>query len=501
MWNNRSTRLNGHNQKFKQKNTTINKSRSTQDTQTSFISNTQKNLAMGSIKPSSSSVTSSNNHKHKEIDEPRLFKFSSRRNNRNRNKNRSKNISSSPSLEIRKKNKYPSRNRRRQKPRKIKSLPLNTPSNAIVKNSPQSSSIQLPSPTSSSPQRSRSRKKVIRKVRKKPPSLFVYLIRLLILGIGIGGIIGTFLSIFDSNHNILTGEPLPEEVSSENIEEKILIPPILETEIAPLKTQLISLSDKYPDLSAGIFMVDLDNQRYLDSNGGVSFSAASTIKIPILMAFFEDVDQGKISLDETLQMTTDVIGGGSGNMQYQPIGKTFTALETATNMIVISDNTATNMIIKRLGGKELLNERFRKWGLSATAINNYLPDLEGTNTTSPRDLGNILGLINQGDILSLKSRDRVLGIMRQTKTRTLLPQGLGKDAIISHKTGDIGTVLGDAGIIDMPSGKRYIVAVLVKRPHNDIRGRTFIQEISRGIYDYLVQYPKETIPTSSEEVN
>ena len=61
--------------------------------------------------------------------------------------------------------------------------------------------------------------------------------------------------------------------------------------------------------------------------------------------------------------------------------------------------------------------------------------------------------------------------MEGTVTKTLLPQGIEKDAVIAHKTGDIGTVLGDAGIIDMPNGKRYIAAVMVKRPYNDPAAR------------------------------
>ena len=79
-------------------------------------------------------------------------------------------------------------------------------------------------------------------------------------------------------------------------------------------------------------------------------------------------------------------------MQFQDPGKQFTALETATKMITISDNTATNMLIERLGGAEALNQRFREWGLTQTAIRNVLPDLEGTNTTSAKDLAYLLTL-------------------------------------------------------------------------------------------------------------
>jgi beta-lactamase class A len=180
------------------------------------------------------------------------------------------------------------------------------------------------------------------------------------------------------------------------------------------------------------------------------------------------------------------VGQGSGDLQYQ-VGKikSLTALETVTKMIVISDNTATNMIIQRLGGQATLNQRFQSWGLTQTQLKNPLPDLAGTNQTSARDLVRVLFKVNQGEILSLKSRDRLLGILEATKTKSLLPQGLESGAIIAHKTGDIGTILGDAGIVDMPTGKRYIGAVLATRPHNDPAARTLIQKISRTVYQHF----------------
>jgi beta-lactamase class A len=462
----------------------------------SSSSTSQLNSSMPTVKPNTSKNSSSQpKSTNSTSDNPSLFNFSARRSPR-----QSKLTNSLPENGLT----SASRRQRRQKSKKIQSLPLNTAQNDIVKRSSSKnrsgkSSPQLPLTATSNQNKPNSSppKKAVRKPRKKPPSLFVYIVRLLILGIGIGAIMGTLLSVLDANHNILTGEPLPKGSATKKLGTVSMQPPILEQEIAPLKAELKSLTDQYQDLSAGIFMVDLDNENYINTNADMVFPAASTIKIPILMAFFQDVDQGKIRLDQTLVMEQDVMAGGSGEMQYQKAGTNFTALETATKMIVISDNTATNMIIKLLGGKEALNKRFQEWGLTNTIINNLLPDLEGTNTTTPKDLGNILGLINQGDILSLKSRDRVLEIMRQTKTRTLLPQGLGEGASIAHKTGDIGTVLGDAGVIDMPNGKRYIASVLVKRPHNDVRGRTLIQGISRTIYEYLEKNPAVPTPITT----
>jgi beta-lactamase class A len=240
----------------------------------------------------------------------------------------------------------------------------------------------------------------------------------------------------------------------------------------------------------GVFFVDLDTGGYLDLNGSSTFSAASTIKFPILVAFFQDVDAGKIRLDEKLTIKQELIGGGSGDMQYKPIGTKFTALETATKMIVISDNTATNMLIARLGGATALNQRFLSWGLTTTEIRNLLPDLAGTNTTTPRDLAQLMALVNQGELMSLRSHDRLLDIMRRTRTVTLLPRGLGEGATIAHKTGDIGSMVGDVGLVDMPNGKRYIAVAMVKRPHNDSRAQELIRQISRAAYQ---QFNKPTV--------
>lgn len=354
--------------------------------------------------------------------------------------------------------------------------------------------------------------------------------RLAIVGVGMGTIFGSILANVDLTKPLFPDVNLPfvdnflgkitqnPPETSENIAEDVSVMEVKQEssssknseslafsqELGDLKNKFAQLQTKYPQLEAGAFFVDLDNGAFVNFNGTSTFPAASTIKTPILVAFFQDVDAGKIYLDEQLATSASNIGSGSGGMQYQPVGTKYTAIHTATEMIINSDNTATNMIIERLGGKDELNRRFKEWGLDATVINNPLPDLEGTNTTTPRDLAMALAKVNQGDLISVRSRDRMLDIMRQTRTRTLLPQGIEKDATIAHKTGDIGKVLGDAGIVDIPTGKRYIGGVLVKRPHNDYSARTLIQDISRTAYQHFKWYqprPPVATPSSAQTAN
>lgn len=330
-----------------------------------------------------------------------------------------------------------------------------------------------------------------RQYRRKPnrsSQIVGYVVRLLILGIGISAFVGTLLSVLDpTTQGLVNASSKTEETqvqaSPTSASEQGKLP--LTQELLPLKVQIQTLIGKNSELQPGVFVVDLDTGAYIDWDGGLIFAAASTIKVPILVAFFQAVDAGEVRLDEVLTMQPEMVAGGSGDMQYKPAGSKFTALDVATKMITISDNTATNMLIARLGGVNFLNQKFNSWGLTTTVIRNPLPDLAGTNTTSPKELAYLMSMVNQGKLLSMRSRDWLLDIMRRTENQTLLPKGLGQGAMIAHKTGNIGSVLADAGLVDMPTGKRYIVAVMVRRPHDDASAQNLISEISRITYDYF----------------
>jgi beta-lactamase class A len=316
-------------------------------------------------------------------------------------------------------------------------------------------------------------------------------VRLLIAGVGLAAIAGTLLSIRNPEAQKVAGlsasgdavaTDSPNSGNSGNLRVNSLNALHLGQEIVQLKNEIQTLSASYSQLTPGVFFVDLDTGAYMNLNGNNTFAAASTIKVPILIALFQEVDAGKIRLDEPLTMQAEYVAEGSGDMQDQPVGTQYTVLETARKMITISDNTATNMLIARLGGQNVLNQRFQSWGLSSTQIQNFLPDIQGTNTTSPKDLVYLMAMVEKGGLLSLRSRDRVLDIMQATENNSLLPQGLGNDATIAHKTGNIGSVLADTGIVDMPNGKRYLASVIVKRPHEDPTAQELIRQISQAAY-------------------
>jgi len=328
------------------------------------------------------------------------------------------------------------------------------------------------------------------KRKRKQVSPVVYATRMLILGVGLAVISGTVLSFLNALGNVSKKTPANTATASQSEKKAPTLIPLSaqqKTENTALKQQLETIVAKYDDLELHSYFIDLDQGSFVNINGEGAIAAASTIKVPILVAFFQAVDQGKIRLDEKLTIAEDDIAKGSGDLQHQTAGYQLTALDTAIKMIVISDNTATNMLIKRLGGITLLNQLFASWDLKNTVLQNILPDVEGTNTTSAKDLVNVLSQVQQGGLVSMKSRDRIFYIMRATENNTLLPRGLGEGAIIAHKTGYIKSILGDVGIIDMPNGKRYLLGVIVERPPEQKKAVQLIREVSQTIYQFLDQ--------------
>lgn len=330
------------------------------------------------------------------------------------------------------------------------------------------------------------------------PAAVRYGLRLLVIGIGVGVIAGTVVAAWESHLKQTPGTPASGTPASASVLPRLALqtaksgsdlkqPLPLRQVMQPLQDQLKQLAEQQKDLKPEVFLVDLDTGDYATYRGSQPLPAASLIKIPILAALFYEVDAGRVRLDEKLVMRKNLIASEAGGMQYEPVGSKYSVLETATEMIRISDNTATNLLIDRLGGPQALNRLFRRWGLTATKVNNLLADLDGTNLTSPEDLVRVLALVEKGTLLSGRSRDRFLSILRTTETNTLLNKGLKPEAQIAHKTGDIAISVGDAGLIDMPSGKRYLMAAMVKRPWNDLRANELIRQMSKTAYQYLEQ--------------
>ena len=267
------------------------------------------------------------------------------------------------------------------------------------------------------------------------------------------------------------------------VTKKALMTSVYKTEqITVLDSALRELMKKYPSIHPAITVWDFNTGKYVDINGSEIFPAASIIKVPVLIQLFKAIENNELSIYDEMYLTNYYKASGSGNMQYASSGNKYTIDQLAKVMIQDSDNSATNMLMSKLGSMTSTNTAIRNWGLKDTHVQTWLPDLKGTNYTTTNDLTTMLFNLDNPSFLNINSREYIVDYMSHVKNDRLIPQGLGKGATFLHKTGDIGSMLGDAGIVYMPDGKKYIVAIMAQRPYNSPQGKEFIQQASKLIY-------------------
>ena len=333
------------------------------------------------------------------------------------------------------------------------------------------------------------------------------LLRLAVMGLGLGVIVGTGLKLLaprlaQGAVGVPQVDPLPRlqprgGLSEGRFEQR--------QELSNLSRTWKQLAAAQKGLTASAFLLVLDDGRFAALQPDLPQPAASAIKTPILLVGLDALDGGKLRWNEPLTLTKEVVGDGAGWMAGKPLGSRFPVFEAATEMIRVSDNSATNLMIKRLGGKQAVNARFQELGLPATTIRNWLPDLDGTNTTSARDLARSIALVDTGDKLSPRARDLFRETLGHSRTNTLIPLGmllaLGKDSAdpdsellpygitVLNKTGDIGIAYADAALIELPSGQRAVAAFMVKGPFNDPRSADLIRKMAGAMVPVLVGKP------------
>lgn len=253
-----------------------------------------------------------------------------------------------------------------------------------------------------------------------------------------------------------------------------------------LKNSLIALAAKFPKIKPSVYVWEYNGKSYVNIDADEPYPSASIIKLPVLIEMFREIEAGKFSIDDEMVLEDYYRASGSGKLQYSQGGVAHSMDKLARIMIENSDNSATNMIMAKIGGMPEVNRAMRMWGLKTTHIKNWLPDLEGTNITTARELARMLYNVDVTDIVNSDSKKHIYDYMSHVKNNRLLQAGIPSEAILLHKTGDIGYMLGDAGIVKAPNGKKYIVVILARRPYNNFQGKEFIVEASKLIYNNIV---------------
>ncbi len=254
--------------------------------------------------------------------------------------------------------------------------------------------------------------------------------------------------------------------------------------LAALQLQLTTLAGHAPG-RVGIAIEDLATGMTSGINQSASLPAASTIKIPVMVEVFKQMEAGELDLNTVVRLESSDRDWGWGDMADAAPGTARTVKQLLWLMITQSDNTATNMLI-RVVGRAHINATMADLGLRNTRLGDYIRSETDTIRyalrTSPRDMLQLLDAIARDRLVDTWSSREMLAILEGQKHNGLLPEPLPEGIKIAHKTGSLHDTLNDVGIV-YHEDEPYIIAVMTTQlPDLDL-GRAFIRRVSRVAYD------------------
>ncbi|HZT44525.1 MAG TPA: serine hydrolase [Chthonomonadaceae bacterium] len=196
---------------------------------------------------------------------------------------------------------------------------------------------------------------------------------------------------------------------------------------------------------------------------------ASVIKLPMLVHVALAVQEGRLAWEEPLALTEAEKVDGSGILMQLTAGLTLTLRDVCTLMIVLSDNTATNMVIERIG-IEPINARMRALGLKETTLfrKAYSPDTPqsrryGLGVTTAREMLRLVTLLAEGKIGNAATSADIVSILAGQHYRDCIPRLLPADWQYAGKTGAVDHVRNDVGLLTAPDGRRFGLAVFCQK--------------------------------------
>ncbi len=286
----------------------------------------------------------------------------------------------------------------------------------------------------------------------------------------------------------------------------------------------------------GVAAIHLETGRRVSHNGAERFGMASTYKVPIAVQLFTRVDAGEISLDSMIEVRQVDLHPGSGTLSrlFDDPGVILSLRNLTELMLLISDNSPTDIVLTAAGGGEAVTARMRTLGIEGIDVNrptvhligdwigveglppsgevtlddfselsDSIPDevreqageafeRDTRDTATPDAMADLLARIWRKEILSEQSSELLLDIMRRSTTGRARIKGLlPPDTEVFHKTGTIGGTTNDVGIVTLPNEAGHVVTVVLIK-ESDLEGserELAIAHIARAIHDYFLFNP------------
>ena len=246
---------------------------------------------------------------------------------------------------------------------------------------------------------------------------------------------------------------------------------------------------------------NLDDGKEILINENEIFHAASTMKTPVMIEFYKQLHQGKLSLEDTLQIKNEFKSIVDGTMYklsefddsdkntYNKLGQYYSINNLIYEMITISSNFATNILIDYIGANNV-TKSMKEIGALNIDILRGVEDIKAfelglNNTTSAKDLLIIYEKLAKGKIINNESSAIMIDILKDQKYDDIIPKYLPKNIEIANKTGMITGVHHDSGIVFLKDGRKYVIVLLSKNMSDMESGTEMMAKISELIYKTL----------------
>lgn len=249
----------------------------------------------------------------------------------------------------------------------------------------------------------------------------------------------------------------------------------------------------------GVAFKDLQTQETLFINDHDNFHAASTMKTPVMIEVFKQAKAKKFKLTDSILVKNEFksivdgspfkldISDDSADDMYRQIGKKMTIYDLTYQMIIVSSNLATNILIDLVDAKNA-NTTMRQLGAQDIQVLRGVEDTKAfqkglNNSVTAYDLMLIFEKIALKKVVNKKACDAMIHILFDQKFNEIIPAQLPTNVKVAHKTGSITGVQHDSGIVFLPDGRKYVLVLLSKKLTNPKEGVKVLADISRLIYE------------------
>jgi beta-lactamase class A len=216
-----------------------------------------------------------------------------------------------------------------------------------------------------------------------------------------------------------------------------------------------------------------------------AFPTASAIKLSVLYEMLKQAEAGTLNLDAPAPVNRSQLVGGSGVLQHLTT-PSLSLRDHATLMIMVSDNSSTNIVIQAVG-MDKVNARMQALGLGDVRLRRLMMDAAAVkrgdeNVASPESLAKVSELLWRGEGLKPESREAALGMLKLVSGS--IRQAVPSRVPVYAKTGSLDGVRTEAGVVAV-DGRPFSIAVMTTYLKDDAEGSRVIRDMTAAAYGYF----------------